>query len=296
MTPEQHLQLATAASKVREIVGAEDVSGITDQEISDTVWNLYFDVEASVDAILKEKARKAAAAERKDDPPPAPISALQRLSLAHVQSADKKKPSLAALAQARASASASRPAATSVSPIATAPSSKLAAIAARHRQNVAASAVSPAANRTGSLATSAAAPSPSPGLSKLAARAAASSARPASSPSLSKLAAKAQSLRSPPPPPEPEPEPQPVLDSPAALLFNSTNTWSLAKPSAFGTLLASQNRMHEPAHISGVTPTLPALSAPFAFNVPSPDDVVMEARRGTSLATHAPSTSFRSKE
>lgn len=61
MTPEQHLQLATAATKVREVLGPEDQSGVTDQEISDTVWNLYFDVEASVDALLSPSAATALA-------------------------------------------------------------------------------------------------------------------------------------------------------------------------------------------------------------------------------------------
>jgi len=52
MTPEQHLQLATAASQVRDVLGSEQDSGITDKEISDKVWDLYFDVAASIDALL----------------------------------------------------------------------------------------------------------------------------------------------------------------------------------------------------------------------------------------------------
>lgn len=82
ITPEQQLQLTTATSQVRSILGPENESGISDQEISDTVWNNYFDVEKSLDELRRvfrqgnyarinlcadTQARKAAIAARKGE-------------------------------------------------------------------------------------------------------------------------------------------------------------------------------------------------------------------------------------
>ena len=54
MTPEQQAQFESAVTAVRGIVGPVELSGITDDSIGSTVWDLYFDVQASVERLLGE--------------------------------------------------------------------------------------------------------------------------------------------------------------------------------------------------------------------------------------------------
>ncbi|KAH7105559.1 hypothetical protein BKA62DRAFT_394510 [Auriculariales sp. MPI-PUGE-AT-0066] len=291
MTPEQHLQLATAVTKVREVLGPESESGITDTEISDIVWNYYFDVETSIDMLLKEQARKAAAVAKKEDQlatsvaSPSSVSALQRISLAHTQSATSKpRTSLAALVKGRVDSPA-----TTVGTASTA-SSKLVALAARHAQSKSSTTSTPVSTFASPLPAAPLVPAPIPLAptkpSKLAIRAVqatASGSTNSKATPLSKLAAKSQSLRMPSTPPTtitPPPTVEPAQD----LLFTPIGPLAAAAPSVFGLLISrSQLPLASLAADDLVRP-----SSSFLFNVPSPDDIVMDARQGTSLANLVP--------
>ncbi|KAI5124791.1 hypothetical protein M0805_005425 [Coniferiporia weirii] len=66
ISPEEQVQLEDAVDQVREIIGTETVSGISDAFLKDVVWNNYFDVGRSVEEVLEEKERRQIASDRKD--------------------------------------------------------------------------------------------------------------------------------------------------------------------------------------------------------------------------------------
>jgi elongation factor 1 alpha-like protein len=45
-------QLQSAAASIREVLGPEETSMITDKEIRDTAWEYFFEVEDSVNYLL----------------------------------------------------------------------------------------------------------------------------------------------------------------------------------------------------------------------------------------------------
>ncbi|KAI0347452.1 hypothetical protein BDW22DRAFT_525378 [Trametopsis cervina] len=132
---------------------------------------------------------------------------------------------------------------------------------------------------------------------------------------------KAQKTMQPEPQLEPEPEPEPALSAlDLPTMFMPLNIQPRASPSAFASVLlndeapsaeaaapktkdkgSSRAREHKEivektrrrTHKRNEVPPPPGLASPadgFAFDVPSPDDVVFKARRGTSLAQRSSST------
>ncbi|KIY45914.1 hypothetical protein FISHEDRAFT_48274 [Fistulina hepatica ATCC 64428] len=65
MTPEQQEQMEKALDHVRQIIGDEATSGLSDNVIRDVLWDEYFDVEKTLDWCFEEQRRKKAADERK---------------------------------------------------------------------------------------------------------------------------------------------------------------------------------------------------------------------------------------
>ncbi|EGO01587.1 hypothetical protein SERLA73DRAFT_176964 [Serpula lacrymans var. lacrymans S7.3] len=65
MTVEQQAQMAEGLDHVRAVMGAEDVSGLDDETIRGALWELYFDVQKTIDWLLEEQERRIAARERK---------------------------------------------------------------------------------------------------------------------------------------------------------------------------------------------------------------------------------------
>ncbi|TCD66818.1 Hsp70 suppressor, GTPase facilitates ribosomal subunit dissociation [Steccherinum ochraceum] len=138
----------------------------------------------------------------------------------------------------------------------------------------------------------------------------------------SKLALKSRKAQQPQPEPEPEAPPAPELDP----IFVVSSPRSRASPSAFASLLVddvtSQDHKHKERkeskhgkhrddgekhrHTKHTPDIPPAPLSPlqgFAFDIPSPDDIVFRARRGTSLAprtsastsTHLPPSTSSSR-
>lgn len=62
--------------RIREAIGPEQGSGISDREIKDTLYYYEFDVQQSIDWLLEEQARKQTALERKGKPFFSPIFSL----------------------------------------------------------------------------------------------------------------------------------------------------------------------------------------------------------------------------
>ncbi|KAF5393713.1 hypothetical protein D9757_000305 [Collybiopsis confluens] len=57
MTADQHLQMNDALEEIRKVIGEEEISGLPDAEIKDTIWNCYFDLQESLDWCLGAHAR-----------------------------------------------------------------------------------------------------------------------------------------------------------------------------------------------------------------------------------------------
>ncbi|KAK7060217.1 hypothetical protein VNI00_000982 [Paramarasmius palmivorus] len=64
ITQEQHMQLIDALERVREVVGEEDISGLPDSEVRDTIWYYNFDLEDTIRWCLQESGKRRAARER----------------------------------------------------------------------------------------------------------------------------------------------------------------------------------------------------------------------------------------
>ncbi|KZS97607.1 hypothetical protein SISNIDRAFT_191302 [Sistotremastrum niveocremeum HHB9708] len=88
MTPEQRVQLDSASAEVRRLLGPEDTSGFSNDDIRAAVWDSYFDVEESVKWLLDEQAK---AREREGNP--RPISYESSISSLHRDDAsDRRRP------------------------------------------------------------------------------------------------------------------------------------------------------------------------------------------------------------
>ncbi|KAL0580789.1 hypothetical protein V5O48_001254 [Marasmius crinis-equi] len=69
MTAEEQLQMNDALEKVREVIGEEEISGLPDSEVKDTIWHYHFNVQDSIDWCLQEQEKRRAARERQGSPP-----------------------------------------------------------------------------------------------------------------------------------------------------------------------------------------------------------------------------------
>ncbi|KAF9263668.1 hypothetical protein L218DRAFT_999528 [Marasmius fiardii PR-910] len=69
MTAEQQLQMIDALEHVRQVIGEEDISGMSDNEVKETIWYYNFDLEESVNWCLQEQGKRRAARERQGSPP-----------------------------------------------------------------------------------------------------------------------------------------------------------------------------------------------------------------------------------
>ncbi|KAG7097236.1 hypothetical protein E1B28_004607 [Marasmius oreades] len=63
------VQMIDALEQVRQVIGDEDISGMSDNEVRGTVWYYNFDVEESVNWCLQEQEKRRAARERQGSPP-----------------------------------------------------------------------------------------------------------------------------------------------------------------------------------------------------------------------------------
>ncbi|KAG6897212.1 hypothetical protein C0992_003410 [Termitomyces sp. T32_za158] len=66
MTDEQHAQLLHGLEEVRRVIGDEYVSGLSDNELKDTLWEYFFDTEKTIHWALEEQERRQIARERKE--------------------------------------------------------------------------------------------------------------------------------------------------------------------------------------------------------------------------------------
>lgn len=66
MTDEQQAMMADGLIHVRDVVGPEDQSGLSDTKIKDALWEFYFDVEKTIRWCMEEQDRIKAVQERKD--------------------------------------------------------------------------------------------------------------------------------------------------------------------------------------------------------------------------------------
>ncbi|KAG6850053.1 hypothetical protein H0H93_001869 [Arthromyces matolae] len=77
MTDEEHARLLHALEEVRQVLGDENVSGLSDREIKDVIWEFFFDVQETIRWALDEQKKKQLARDRKEldfgkDLPPVP--------------------------------------------------------------------------------------------------------------------------------------------------------------------------------------------------------------------------------
>ncbi|KAG6831884.1 hypothetical protein H0H92_007001 [Tricholoma furcatifolium] len=80
MTDEQHAQLLHGLEEVRNVLGDESVSGLSDKDLKDALWEFFFDQEQTIQWALEEQSRRQLARERKGpdtgkDLPPLPAEA-----------------------------------------------------------------------------------------------------------------------------------------------------------------------------------------------------------------------------
>lgn len=211
--------------------------------------------------------------------PPVPLSALQRLSLAN--KSQMKPTSLASLAKG-----AQKPEMAGVTP----PLSRLASLARTTPSPSTSSGASPtrstqitppkAPSKLASLAAS----------GKAAATASPLASSP-TSPSLSKLAQRINASRQAESQPATSPssaEITMVIDPLFLPLSKDVEPLKAKKPSAFGAVLALPTYLSHTQNnkkVAEIAVKKAAMSDTFTFNTPSPDDIVLNARRGTSLAS-----------
>ncbi|RDB20476.1 HBS1-like protein [Hypsizygus marmoreus] len=77
MTEEQRAQMLDGLEHVRAVLGGEEVSGLSDKDIKDALWEYFFDQEQTIQWALEEQQRRQLARERKEpyqskDLPPLP--------------------------------------------------------------------------------------------------------------------------------------------------------------------------------------------------------------------------------
>ncbi|KAF7800114.1 hypothetical protein EIP86_011359 [Pleurotus ostreatoroseus] len=83
LTTEDYERLEEGLEQIRNMIGSEAQSGITDDEIKDTLWNAYYDVEASLNSILVNKPLPELPVEEAEfiSPPQAVIPHMRALAL-----------------------------------------------------------------------------------------------------------------------------------------------------------------------------------------------------------------------
>jgi len=120
-----------------------------------------------------------------------------------------------------------------------------------------------------------------------------SAAKPSHSPTgLSKLARKAQASRATSL--QPKPDSPKAVDAPPSwdiATQQSKKTLKATKPSHFASVLLDSNGTNAIGmHRTGSTNSkvTPLFGSAFKFDTPSPDEVIMQARKGTSLAPRSP--------
>jgi hypothetical protein len=112
---------------------------------------------------------------------------------------------------------------------------------------------------------------------------------------LSKLAQKVQASRLAAAAQYPPESPQ-LVDAPPSWDIStpeSRKPLKAPRPSPFAAILLNSHgsivaRMRQDNHTSNRATALPLLDSIFKFDTPSPDEVVLQARRGTNLASRSP--------
>ncbi|KAG5653090.1 hypothetical protein H0H81_002389 [Sphagnurus paluster] len=66
MTDEQHARLLSGLEQIRQVLGDESVSGLSDKDIKDALWEFFFDEEKAIQWALEEQHKRRLAQERKD--------------------------------------------------------------------------------------------------------------------------------------------------------------------------------------------------------------------------------------
>ncbi|GJN90750.1 hypothetical protein Rhopal_003764-T1 [Rhodotorula paludigena] len=293
MTSEQQAQMAQAFSAVQAVLGTE--SPISDKAIRDALWDSYFDVDGTIAHLLDEQHKKEVRRKKEEDT--APSDTLASLSLDSPASpVNPSDPS------------------PSPAPAATAPpKNKLAAKMAANRAAKAAAAAAAAPSAPPPSASPAPAPSaatsvaaaPEKKLSKLqqkmlSARAGRAAAPPAeglappvasaSPPAAAAAADKAAAAGPPTAPTSAAPSFEPMaLDTPlTASLTAAPSPFASALSSRAALLFPTAHRIATSISVRGGVE--PAQLVGFG---PSPDDRVMEARKGTALGAKAAGPSSR---
>ncbi|KAM0752360.1 hypothetical protein T439DRAFT_206400 [Meredithblackwellia eburnea MCA 4105] len=278
MSPEDQAKLESATTEVFRRLGANTV--IDKRDVKDALWNYYFDVDQSI-AYLKEEQRKKEKAV--DDPTLAP--AMSALSIQSPSSQPQQS-----LQESVLFTSAPAPA-----------KNKLAAkIAAAKAAKLAAK--SPAAPAT-SASESVDAPTSSPITAE---GGGASKEKKLSKLQLKMLASQAAKKGVPlpsaalPNPAVVEPPIPPADENPTTMHFvipsSSLHSKLQAPPSGFASVMSSSpSRANAGDLLSRIEKALGRDSAVStaggrAFEGPSPDDIVLNARKGASLAVGAGST------
>ncbi|GJJ07398.1 hypothetical protein Clacol_001600 [Clathrus columnatus] len=240
-------QFDMAFAQARSILGSEENSGISDKQIKDTVWEFYFDVEKSIDWLLGGIEHETSL------PSQQTLSALQRLSL--TQRIQPNKPSLVSLAKVsqEAPSSTSKPI-KSIASSQTVSTSKLSLLAQGKESKLLSSSSLQRLAKPSIMNTK----TTSPVQSKLALKA--MRVKETSITKSASLDDKLQALTtqesySLPPTPDVL-----GLPSPFALTLSSSTLSPVVMPRAFSFPVST-----------------------FAFETPSPDDLVLQARQKTAL-------------
>ncbi|GAA5958289.1 hypothetical protein JCM21900_001340 [Sporobolomyces salmonicolor] len=276
MTSEQQAQMASAVSAVQGILGPN--TPISDKAIRDALWDSYFDVQGTIAFLLDEQHKKEVRRKKEEETPP--TASLASLSLDARPSPSPTIPTLSPIPGQLA---------------ATPPKNKLAAKMAANR----------AAKAAAAAASTAPAPAPAPSITPTPTPTVPSLApTPAPEKKLSKLQQKMASARAarstaltpaPAPLPEPSPAPPPlpagpVLLEPVPELFAPSHL--AAAPSSFASVFIPSERPPLEPVAKRIASTLAVgvgavgLSMTERFG-PSPDDRVLEARKGTALGAKA---------
>ncbi|KAG8805201.1 Hsp70 suppressor, GTPase facilitates ribosomal subunit dissociation [Serendipita sp. 400] len=269
ITPEQLAQMNSVREHVRAVIGPPRTSGILDKEIDDASWEFYFDLDQTMDHILEMQNKRNAAKERQASEEVTSsgvemkLSKLQLLSLAKKAEQASSPRSLASFAKSATSPlSPEMKSPNPMSPkfekggVSDRPLSKLAQLSARSK----------------------ATPPPSPG----------TKITVTSPTGLSKLAQKINASKSvsntkvEPPADQTLPvwEIRPVA-LPAGIRAH--------RSSDFGSILAIGVTSRGSKTLKKNDIPIPSLmgGSAFQFDSPSPDDLVIHARRGTTLAHYA---------
>ncbi|GAV99456.1 HBS1-like protein [Lentinula edodes] len=67
MTAEQQLRMNDVLEEIRNLIGEEEISGLPDSEIKDTIWYYNFDISESIQWCLDQQEKRRAAKERQGE-------------------------------------------------------------------------------------------------------------------------------------------------------------------------------------------------------------------------------------